>query len=288
MDEPPIIRDLLESRTDTLTAAERKVAAILRQSSIVEGLHSITRLAESAGVSTPTVIRLARKLGFDGFPALQHAIRAEVAARMKQPLAKFEAADHDAACDHIVARFAETAQVNLNRTLDCLNIEAFDAVAALLSDPQNKLSCVGGRITRSIALYLASHLQIIRANVALLDGSPGLWAQSLLDMDERTVLILFDIRRYEKDLLRLAKRAKTRGATIVLVTDLWGSPVEAHATHSLRSAIEAPSSWDSTLAMSFLVEALIAAVQMQCSTISAQRLSALEEMIGETRIFGPP
>ena len=51
---------------DSLTAAERQLAAVILQDYPVAGLGTITSLAESAGVSTPTVIRMARKLGFGG------------------------------------------------------------------------------------------------------------------------------------------------------------------------------------------------------------------------------
>ena len=74
-----------------LTPAERRVCDALLGDYPVAGLQSITRLAEAAGVSTPTVIRLARKLGFDGFPELQSALRDEASAQMRAPIHRREA-----------------------------------------------------------------------------------------------------------------------------------------------------------------------------------------------------
>jgi DNA-binding MurR/RpiR family transcriptional regulator len=158
-------------------------------------------------------------------------------------------------------------------------------VAEVLSDPVRRLYLLGGRITRSNAHYFFNHLQIIRPQVTLLDSSPSVWPQSLLDMDASAVLIIFDIRRYEKELEKLANLAVKQGASIVLFTDAWGSPIEKHARFCFRSMVEVPSSWDSTLAINFLIEALVAEVQSRSSDQSAERIAALEQMIGESRIF---
>lgn len=285
MGRQPLVRDLFKEKQAELTSAERKLAAVLMKDSMMAGLQSITKLAESADVSTPTVIRLARKLGFDGYGALQDAIREEIAARIKQPLAKLEPGQHDAPVDHIVSRFAASITGNINRTLDQLEPEDFDRAAEILSDPARELFFLGGRITRSNAHYFYNHLQIIRPRVFLLDSSPSVWPQAMLDMGERSTLVVFDIRRYEKELEKLAKLAKQQGVDILLFTDVWGSPIERHATVCLRAAVEVPSSWDSTLAINFLVEALIAEVQSRRSKSSAERISALEKMIGESNIF---
>ena len=283
MGKKPLVKDQLREKQDELTAAERRLTATLLDDSLVAGLQSITKLAESAEVSTPTVIRLARKLGYNGFPDLQDAIREEVAAQMKEPLAKLEAAELASGKDHIVSRFAEAVSHNINRSLERLDLAEFDKAAALLSDPSRKLYLLGGRITRSNAHYFFNHLQIIRSGVTQLDFSPSVWPQSLLDMDDRSTLIVFDIRRYEKELERLSKLVVDRGANIVLFTDQWGSPIERYATCCFRSRVEVPSSWDSTLAINFLIEALVADIQSRCD--SADRISELEEMIGESRIF---
>ena len=285
MHKKTLVRDLLKEKQAELTAAERKVSAVLLDEQLLTGLQSINRLAEFADVSSPTIIRLARKLGFDGFSSLQDAIRDEIAARMKQPLAKLDASKPVGGSDHIVSRFIEAVSSNIDRTLERLDLAEFDQVAGLLSDPTRRLYLLGGRITRSNAHYFFNHLQIIRPQVTLLDSSPSVWPQSLLDMDAGAVLIVFDIRRYEKELEKLADLALKQGANIVLFTDAWGSPIEKYAQHCFRATVEVPSSWDSTLAINFLIEALVAEVQSRSSDQSAERIATLEQMIGESRIF---
>lgn len=280
-----IVKELIQDQTGALTPAERQLTDALMRDYPVAGLQSITRLAEAAGVSTPTVIRLARKLGFDGFPEFQAALRDEASAQIKQPILKHAGWPEGRTDSQAFRGFAEAVFENLNHTIERLDPACFDAVAKLLADPKRHVYLSGGRITRSNADYFFNHLQIIRPGVTLLSQSPNVWPQYLLDMNKRSVLVVFDIRRYEGDLMKLATLANERGATIVLFTDQWGSPVSKFATHVINAMVEVPSSWDSTIAINLIVEALIAEVQNRRWDKAKDRIETLEEMFQSTRIF---
>jgi len=281
----PIVKELIQDQTAVLTPAERQLTDALLRDYPVAGLQSITRLAEAAGVSTPTVIRLARKLGFDGFPELQEALRDEASAQIKQPILKREGWPEGRTDSEAFRDFAKAVFDNLNHTIDRLDPATFDAIAKLLADPRRRIYLSGGRITRSNADYFFNHLQIIRPGVTLLSQSANVWPQYLLDMDHRSVLILFDIRRYEGELMKLASLAQDREATIVLFTDQWGSPISRIATHVVNAMVEVPSSWDSTIAVNLIVEALIAEVQSRRWEKAKDRIADLEKMFQATRIF---
>ena len=280
-----LVRDLIEQHKSEFTPAERRLVPYLRDDSLVIELRSITDLAQAANVSTPTVIRLARKLGFHGFPDMQNAIRSELAERIKQPLAKIEAEGPKGNADHITNRFALQVVENVNRTIGQLDYDMFDQVAEILADPKYKIYLRGGKISQSSAYHFFNHLQIIRPNVRMLGASPSVWPQTLLDMDQESVLILFDIRRYEKEIERLALLAASQGVKIVLFTDQWGSPIERIAHSCFRSMVEAPSSWDSTIAINLLIDALIAQIQILRPEQSSERIKEMERMIGVAEIF---
>lgn len=285
MPSADIVKDRIRDKREVLTHAERKVTEVLLRDYPVAGLQSVTKLAEAAEVSTPTVIRLARKLGYDGFPGLQDALREEAAAQIKRPILKSEGWPEGRRDSQAFRGFAEAVFANLDNTIERLDPRTFDAVSRLLSAPRRKLFLSGGRITRSNADYFFNHLQIIRPGVTLLSQSRNVWPQVLLDMDRTAVLIVFDIRRYERDLAKLAQLAKERGAVVVLFTDQWGSPISKIADHVFNAMVEVPSSWDSTIAINLIVEALIAEVQHRRQGAARDRIEALEEMFSATRIF---
>ncbi|WP_299083166.1 MurR/RpiR family transcriptional regulator [uncultured Ruegeria sp.] len=280
-----IVKQRIQDELDGLTRSERQLASILLQDYPMAGLQSITKLAAAAQVSTPTVIRMARKLGFDGFPDMQDALREEVAAQIKKPISKRDDWADDDEAEHPITRFAQAVWTNMRHTLERLDKEMFNAVAQLLADTERPLYVVGGRITRSNADYLYNHMQIIRPNVTMLGNSANVWPQYLLDMGETSVLVIFDIRRYEAHLEKLAQVASSRGVTVVLFTDQWGSPIGKTADYTFHALVEAPSSWDSTIALQLISETLIAEVQEARWEESKERIEELERFFSSTRIF---
>lgn len=286
--DPPdelTVAERMRARFDDLTRAERQLASAMLANYPVTGLGSITLVAEAAEVSTPTVVRMAKKLGFAGFPQLQAALRSELEATISNPIAKHDHWAQDAPDTHILNRFAAAALENMRLTLNQLDPAVFDAVTDLLSDEQRKIYVVGGRITRALADYLFTHLQAIRNDVTLVASNSNTWPHYVLNMAEGDVLVVFDIRRYEHDILRLAEMARERGVKLVIFTDHWGSPAASNADHSFHARIEAPSAWDSSMVSLFIVEALIAAVQNETWKDSKDRMHELEKLFDETKLF---
>jgi DNA-binding MurR/RpiR family transcriptional regulator len=247
------------------------------------GLTSITEFAREAGVSTPSVLRLAKKLGFSGFPAFQEKLRSELSAQLQNPIAKHDRWSADAPDTHILNRFATAAMDNLSGSLKLMDHRSFDGIVTLVADRKRRVFLGGGRITHALAAYLAVHLQMARPGVVLLPPSLAVWPQVLLDAGKGDVVLLYDIRRYDAHMLNLAVSAKERGAKVVLITDQWISPIARIAVHSLPLRIEAPSSWDSNIVPLFVTEALIsAAINVNWPETQA-RISELENLADQAR-----
>lgn len=275
----------LRTALPDLTRAERQLATHVLSHYPVAALGSITILAKAAQVSTPTVVRLAQKLGYKGYPDFQAALRGEVEAMLVSPIAKHDRWAGGVPETHILNRFADAVMSNMQATLGQIDHAEFDAAAALLADPARHVFAMGGRITHSIADYFTSLMTIVRPEVTLLSDSSSTWQPALLDMQPGDVLLVFDIRRYENAVLQVAEMARERGADIVLITDRWISPASAHARHTLACHIEAPSAWDSNVSLMVLVETLLAAVQDLTWDVTEGRMKRLEELYARTRFF---
>lgn len=285
MDARLPLDEQLRAALPELTRAERQLATHVLSHYPVAALGSITILAKAAQVSTPTVVRLAQKLGYKGYPDFQAALRGEVEAMLVSPLAKHDRWAGGVPDTHILNRFADAVMSNLQATLGQIDHAEFDAAAQLLADPARHVFAMGGRITHSIADYFTSLMTIVRPQVTLLSDSSSTWQPALLDMQPKDVLLVFDIRRYENAVLQVTEMAKERGAEIVLITDRWISPASAHASHTLACHIEAPSAWDSNVSLMVLVETLLAAVQDLTWEVTETRMKRLEELYARTRFF---
>lgn len=279
------IAEKLREQSTRFTRAERQLVDIILKNYPVSGLGSITSLAETAGVSTPTVGRLVQKLGFSGFPDFQANLRAELDEKISGPIAKRERWVNNAPEGHILNRFTEAVIENISHSLGDIDPQIFDDACTLLSDSNQKLFVVGGRITRTLADYFFLHMQVIRKGVTHISSSSNAWAHYLLDINEGDVVVIFDIRRYENSTLRLAEMAKERGAKVILFTDQWGSPISANADYCFNSQIVVPSAWDSNVTVMLLAEIFIAEVQERHWDTTKSRMEELEKMFDRTKFF---
>lgn len=282
--QPPI-DDRLRAAKPDLTPAETRLVDHLLDHYPVAALGSITALADGAGVSKPTVVRLVQKLGFRGYPDFQTQLRGEVEGMLASPLMKHEKWAGRAPDAHILNRFADQVMVNLQATFRDVNPADFDTAAGLLADRGRRVYVLGGRITQALAQYLATLLRVIRPDVMLLSDMSNSWPPALLDMKEGDVLAIFDIRRYENSIFQIAELAREQGAEVILFTDRWGSPARAQARITLACHIEAPSAWDSTVTLLVMVETLLAAVQDVCWHPTEDRLRRLEHLYDRVSLF---
>lgn len=285
MAETMTMDDQLRAALSDLTRAERQLATHILSHYPVAALGSITQLAKAALVSTPTVVRLAQKLGYKGYPDFQNSLRAEVETMLISPLAKHDRWAGGVPDTHILNRFADAVVSNLQATLGQIDHAEFDAAAVLLADPARRVFAMGGRITHAMADYFTSLMKVVRPEVTLLSDSSSTWPPTLLDMSQGDVLLVFDIRRYENAVLQVAEMAKEQGAEIILITDRWVSPAAAHARHTLCCHIEAPSAWDSNVSLMVLVETLLAAVQGLTWEVTESRMKRMEDLYARTRFF---
>jgi hypothetical protein len=101
----------------------------------------------------------------------------------------------------------------------------------------------------------------------------------LVDIGRNDVLVIFDYRRYQADTIDFARRAKERGATIVLITDPWLAPIADIARHVvLPTSVMAPSPFDSLVAGMAIVETLVAALSARLAEDGRSRIARMDTL----------
>ncbi|MEK0165373.1 MurR/RpiR family transcriptional regulator [Phaeobacter sp. JH18-32] len=286
MTKPPAtVRELIREQYATLTQAERKFANALLANYPAAGLASITIVAANADVSTPTVARMVQKLGFKGYPQFHQALLKELEAKGSGPTQRRANWASEAPEGHLLNRFAQAVTDNLSQTFSNVDSEQFDAAVRQLADTEGRLYVVGGRITRALADYAFTHFQAIRQRVTHMTSSSATWPHYVLDMVEGDTLLMFDVRRYETNLQRLAELASERGVRVILITDQWSSPIGSVAAHTFNCWVEIPSAWDSNISTMMLLEAMISAAQEERWDETRARYEKLDTIFDTTRLF---
>jgi len=263
----------LRGKLATLTATERRAAHVLLSNYPFAGLETVAQFAARAGVSAPSILRFVTRLGFGGYADFQRHLKDELEAQLQPPLLKQAPEQADASP---LSTFATAVAANIADTFESVAPAEFEAILAILTDTKRRLHVVGGRFTEAIALYTVRHLRVVRPDVTLVEGQAATWRDQVIDFGKRDVLLAFDIRRYQDDVVLLAQEAAERGATIILITDQWLSPISRIARHVISARTRVPSNWDSNAAILAIVEALLSSATKALWETSKARMEALE------------
>ncbi|QDG75905.1 MurR/RpiR family transcriptional regulator [Labrenzia sp. PHM005] len=269
----PLLEDIRD-RLDEFTAMEKKAAHALMANYPVQGLGTVAEFAKAAGVSSPTILRFVSRLGFPGFAEFQKKLRGELESQLNSPLARSTSLAQDTAGDPHVGQLID----NIRETFDHLPKGELDGLIKLLADERKTIHIIGGRFTDSLARYIAAHLRIVRPNVLHVAGQHGNWLDQLIGIGPKDVILVFDIRRYQAEIIQFAEAAAKQGATVALVTDSWMSPIGRIAAHVLPARVAVPSPWDSSLALMAIAEVLIAGVTRENQDRAEERMRTLESL----------
>lgn len=284
-EERQTISDRIQLKLDDLTRAERQLALSILENYPASGLGPLSSLAKDANVSVPTVARMVQKLGYKGYADFQAELREELRAKVKDPIAKHDTWAEAAPSEHILNRFTEAVIDNIRLTLGQIDPTAFDEACELVANQSRHLFIVGGRITHTLAEYFFLHMQVIRPNLTHVQSTSNTWPHYLLNAKKGDIFVIFDVRRYENNTLKLAEMARAQGAKIILFTDQWRSPVHQLADISLSCRIIVPSAWDSATTTMLLLETMISSVQNLNWGETKERMETLEDMFDQTKLF---
>jgi DNA-binding MurR/RpiR family transcriptional regulator len=279
------LKDEIFQRMDELTPAERKVARTLLARYPAAGLESTAALAAAAGTSKPTVLRLLARLGFGGYPDFQERLRTEVTRSMSaSPLSRARAHRTAPSDDSVFHRAVQQRSRLVTRLRDTVPPGEIERAVSLLAGRPKHVVISGGYFSRLIARMLAMQLDQLIPNVDYADEPLGADVGKYLRAGRDSVAIVFDLRRHELAAKEVVSIAKTRGASVILITDESLSPSAEEADIVLPVAVDAIP-FDSVAALLVLTESLVDAVFHGVGEAAIERMADWERSVHIYRAF---
>ncbi|MCL2351607.1 MAG: MurR/RpiR family transcriptional regulator [Firmicutes bacterium] len=221
---------------DTLKTAERKAADFILCHPEEFAGNTITESARGSNSSEATFVRLARKLGYPGFPELKAAAGlangAEQAANVEL--------DVDGGQDpaEVMRKVFESSVASLRDTVEIIDREAYaralDAIGAA-----GKIVFAG--TGDAFAVAYAGYLRFVRAGFDAgchMDFDLQIISVSQLNPEDLLVIISYSGRT--KTMIELAKAAKSIGGKVLLITNFPVSPLAKRSDIVLCTATFAP------------------------------------------------
>lgn len=271
------LQDRVRRELGLFTDAERRVAHALLGEYPMAGLETVARFARRANTSGPTILRFINRLGFEAYADFQDALRAEIQVRLQGPLSRYEVRGEAGGLVAPQEAVAQAMRQNIDLAERDLR-QNLPWIVERLSDPDRNIFCIGGRFSWMIASYLHHYLRELRPGVRLVRDSSAAWADYLLDVRPSDIVVVFDFRRYQRDVLDFAKGVSAQKAEIILVTDIWYSPIAAFADIVVPCPVSIPSAFDSGVTGLAMAEIITAGVVDALGVRSKDRITTLESL----------
>ncbi|WP_324669511.1 MurR/RpiR family transcriptional regulator [Geochorda subterranea] len=216
-----------------LRPSEQRVARHILDHAPEVVYSSITEVAEQAGVSEATVIRLCRALGFGGFQELKIALSREMVAPERHIHQDIQRGDDLATA---IRKVYQANHQALDDTLANLQVRELDALIRAIRNSR-RIHLYGSGTSGLSAMD--AHYKLMRIGIESMPYTDVHWRASgaaLLGPDD--LAIVFSHSGSTKDVVDAAALAKRRGATVAAITNRRQSPLARYADILLVTAAE--------------------------------------------------
>ncbi|MFY8115174.1 MAG: MurR/RpiR family transcriptional regulator [Rhabdaerophilum sp.] len=269
------------------SASNRAIAEHLLRNPVRGAALSIEDLAAASGVSTATLSRFARHLGYGGFPELRAAL-ADTLQSVLRPVEKLRGALVRAEGAAPMREGLEDTLANLRGTAEGLAPDMIARIVGRLTEAR----CVyvmGFGLSAHLAGFLALGLQPFChhiVNVVEYGGTENA-AGRLMNLGPEDVLIAISFPRNATDAVHLTRYAADQGATIFAITDSAASPLVPLASETLVAQATHPVLSSSNVAALLVIEALVAAL-MVSNADNLVKATRLTDAISAYLVSQPP
>jgi DNA-binding MurR/RpiR family transcriptional regulator len=230
-------------------------------------------------------LRLLDRLGFGSYPEFQQRLRAEVTRSMSgSPLSRARARQALPADDSVFLRAVEERARLVARLKDTVPPAEVERAVSLLASRPKHVVTSGGYFSRLIARMLAMQLDQLILNVDYADEPRGADLAKYLRLGRDSVVIVYDLRRYELAAREIVSLAKACGASVILITDESLSPSAEEADIVLPVAVDGVP-FDSFAALLVLTESLVDAVFHAVGEAAIERMADWERSVHIYRAF---
>lgn len=217
------IRERLESLLPNLGKRQRVAAQYILANPTTVLFASAVEVAKSSQVDPATVVRLAQRLGYSGYPEFRDNLRTENSVNLppfEQLLDTIPTGDNNTLT--LKERVREQTMSNVERTFENLDWRSIQAsLDALLAARRVVIMAAG--LSQGIAMHLARVLQTAQIPVQIMED----WYDLLFEaaaLSPADVLFAITAQRYSTVTIKSLQIAKDAGATTIMLTDATFAP----------------------------------------------------------------
>lgn len=243
-----------------------------------------SKLAETVSVSESTVVRFATELGYLGYPEFTAALL-EYLRSESSMLQRMEAVSSALENQDILTKVMNSDVDNLKTSLQKIDKKEFNGAVDAILKAKN-IYIIGFRSSACLASFLSFYCNLLFSNVRLIQtNSVSEMFEQILKVEEGDVMFGISFPRYSRRTVKAMEFAKSKGATIIALTDSEKSPIAPFSDFLLTATSEMVSCVDSLVAPFSVLNAFIVSLVLKKQNEVASAFEELENIWAEYEVY---
>lgn len=269
----------------SLTPKLKNAAKVILDNPNLVATTSMRALAKQAGVTPPTMIRLANTLGFENYDSFRQVFQASVNERNFEKRANW-LQNRSAAVGiaSIVQRIAESGLGNVNQLYQELDLERVCAAADIILEAPHVYVVASGGM-HSIASYLHYVCRMALPQIRLPRTSGNGLIEGLVSVRAGDVILGMAYHPYSRHSIEAFQFAQARGARMVYLTDSMAAPFAADAEVLLLQKTDTAQFFPSMVAVMSAIETLIAVIVARSGERALDSIADYSKIRSESEFY---
>jgi DNA-binding MurR/RpiR family transcriptional regulator len=275
---------LLNNKADSLTPSQKKLLSYILANDEEAIFLTIQELSKRVHVSVATVVRLARALGYAGFPEFQQELRTIFREKLTTVFRLQKAAQKESSEENVLVKVLQQDIENISETMNQVSVDDFRRFVAALNAAK-RIVIIGLRSAHSLAVLMGVSLEFLQRDVwTVTPGIGDMWDR-LLGLREDDVVVGICFPRYTKETVEVLRFAREKGVRTLAITDSPISPLARYAECILPARCKMDSFIESFAAPLSLINAVVTALGLCRRQTTMDSLKKLEAFWKSRKIY---
>ena len=273
-------KKILEKLKNTrLTKKEKRIAEFFLDEEQRVFLMNVADIAKTIDVSDTSVIRFIKSLGFENFTDFKNSGQEDIKSRLDKTNDFIKNLDIIKE-NSIEQLYIHKINEEVNKIFNSSSQKQIKKISNLIIKAKNKY-IVGFKSTAGIANFFGVRLGFMLENVSTFNIDDSVVVNSIFNIKQEDILIIFDYPMYSKVAVVLAKIARENKAKILLFTDSDNAPLSEYSDILYKVKLNGISVFNSLISTQILIEYLLAYISQFIEEKTKIRFSKIRKYLIE-------
>lgn len=250
---------IISENYKNLTKSERQIADYLRNNQEESAFLSAGELASRLDLSEATLVRFARSLGFDSYPAMREVLQENFRRRVTHSARLRSRLDELREAGDIFERLVVSEMDYMTQSLESVNREALHQAVELM-EKRKRIYIFGVGPSVSLVELMRIRLERFGHQVVSLTTAGREFLEPLVSMTEQDLLFVICFFDVSPSLQLLLDYASDMHCPVIMLTDTLGSMIGDKATVVLSAKRGPVSGFHSLVVPMTIINSLLLAI----------------------------